>query len=402
MQLLNKRIFSNPYIGNSITTVFTVMLGQTLYNNPTLFKLKNKKYVYSVIKYPKDWSKTTDIFKYIDKEQLSQIQKKDAYFIFDASAEGFCPIKVDAGRPISGYPFFDMLYYNCKTYNIDPSMIIYISSNLKDEENIKKYTHIHNVDAIHVFSFIMFEKMIDVQDKSADSQCEKSIKRCNDSHNDKLFSSLSRVNRPYRSLATFMLCQEDISSKALISHNRLKSFDPKVASALDVYSSKQITKWKKSLPLVVDRNDFNKNWAGAVSYQHIHDQTIFQIVNETMVHDYYKCSLFYSEKTFRPIAQFQPFVIYGQPGINCYLKEIGYKTYDEWFDLSFDEEEDPVIRYKKLLMSVKAAVSKLENMNKQEKIEWRFKNVALLKHNFNTMINSAYSKNKLVNFLETL
>jgi hypothetical protein len=154
--------------------------------------------------------------------------------------------------------------------------------------------------------------------------------------------------------------------------------------------------------LTIDKTNFNDNWALRNDYYPIHRQTLFQIVNETLVDNSHDTSLFYSEKTFRPVVCFQPFVIYGQKGCNKHLKNLGYKTYEDWFDLSFDDEPDNALRYKKLLNSVKDTCAYLDSLPRDKKIEWRFKNKELLEHNFLTMQNSKYSKLKLKNFVESL
>jgi len=155
------------------------------------------------------------------------------------------------------------------------------------------------------------------------------------------------------------------------------------------------------LPLVVDHNDFNNNWAINTPYRHIHDQTLFQIVNETLVDDKKETSLFYSEKTFRPVAFFQPMLIWGQQGCNKHLKEVGYKTYEDWFDLDFDDEPNPKERYTKLLKVVEDTCKKLDSMTQEQKVDWRFKNKEVLIHNFKIMTESSFSNEKLIKFLET-
>jgi hypothetical protein len=99
---------------------------------------------------------------------------------------------------------------------------------------------------------------------------------------------------------------------------------------------------------------------------------------------------------------FQPFVIYGQKGCNKHLKEIGYKTYEEWFDLSFDDEEDNILRYKKLLKSIKNTCEYLDSLSLTQQIDWRFKNKEILNHNYKIMCSSEYSKQKIISFLKNL
>jgi hypothetical protein len=381
------------------------MLEHSLIKHTEKFKnIRNINYIHGLIKYPR-WYADFDLFRYLSPESLSLLQEKKAFFIFDASTEGFSPVTTH-------FPFFDLLYQNCDKYNIDPSMIIFVSSNLKDEENMRWYSKKKRVSPLNIFSFLSFEQVITIDENIADEDMiefyEQARKFCNVEYSNKYFSSLSRVNRHYRTVATFLLCQSEIADKAFISHDKVE-LGTKLPiqewidqNNLNEFSGKEVFRWTKSLPLTVDRNDFKTNWALGVAYRHIHDRTLFQIVNETTVLDDNNTSLFYSEKTFRPVSYFQPFVIYGQRGCNHALKDIGYKTYEEWFDLSFDFEEDPVMRYRKLLASVTETCKMLDAMTRDQQIEWRFKNKELLLYNFNVMRKSQYSYNKLETFLDNL
>jgi hypothetical protein len=403
MQMIVNSIKPNDYIRNCKDTVFTVLLKHELVkNNKEFNNLKNFSYIHGLLQYPK-WDSDSDIFQFINLEHLKTIQEGKCFFIFDASTEGFSPT-VD-------FPFFDMLYFNCKKYNINPKQVIYVSSNLQDEKNIQLYSKEKNCIPINVFSFLSFERVLTVDDhrgkEAIESNLDSIIKVCKDKFTNKLFSSLSRVNRLYRTIGTFLLCQSNIAEHALISHDKFRVHKHVLehwllAHGLHDVSPKQFFKWEKTLPRIVDHSDFKVNWAIHTPYRHIHDSTLFQIVNETLVLDHNETTLFYSEKTFRPIAFFQPMVIYGQPGCNHKLKELGYQLYDDWFDLSFDFEKDPVQRYKKLLESITNTVNKLKTMSKEEQIEWRFKNKDILIHNFKTMTNSTYSKTKLTSFLKDL
>ena len=401
--MIPNSLLPNNYLQAHQNTIFTVLLHNTLSTNAKKFsKIKNYTFVHGLLKYPQ-WMPDSDIFQFIDPQSLQLMQSKKSFFVFDASTEGF--------SPIHDFPFFSMLYFNCKKYNIDPKMIIYVSANLKDEENIKKYSKENNVEPMHVFSFLSFEQVLAIDDKKRNTEIQKQFQEaklnCEDKFVDKFFSSLSRVNRKYRTFGTFMLCQSEIESRGLISHDKIKIPRDNIPlwmtyQEIDNYTEKQVMRWLKSLPRVIDQTDFKNNWAINTQYSHIHDSTLFQIVNETLVIDHQQTSLFYSEKTFRPVAHFQPFVIYGQQGCNHALKDLGYQLYNEWFDLSFDLEPDPIIRYKKMLAMLVDTCKMLESLSREDQINWRFKNQEILLHNFNTMIQSQYSKDKLVNFLETL
>jgi len=385
-------LHENPYLRNTAHTCLTLLVDETL--KKLSLAESDLKYIHGLIAYA-GYSKDTDIFCFIKNIYLEELKEGKIFFIFDASTEGYSPtIQI---------PLFDMLYWNCAKYKVDPKQIIYVSANLKDEININTYCQLNNCTPFNVFSFPSFEMTIYTVDQYVRDQIHVIIDCVKENYKGKYFSSLSRRNRPYRTMATFLLCQDPIKEHALISHDRVSTQRDLTAwkqrHRLDEHQDKQIKKWIRTLPLIVDRDDFEINWALDLTFEKIHSKTIFQIVNETEMEDYGNTALFLSEKTFRPISQFQPFVIYGQPGSNFILKELGYKLYDEWFDLSFDLEKDHVLRYKKLLISVKEACKQLDSMNAKQQIAWRFKNKELLMHNYATMRKQKYSRDKLVKFI---
>jgi len=395
MKKIQKAIESNIYIKNTESTIFTVLLDKVLHENPDI-ELDKEYYVHALLGYPK-WCKNSDIFCYIKDKPLSLLQKNKAYFVFDASTEGF--------STLYDQPFFDVLYFNCEKYGVDTSQIIFVSSNLRDEKNMKIFSVRNNKKPLNVFSFISFEQVLAIDDGQALERCEEffetSYKQCKSQFNDKYFSSLSRVNREWRMYSQAILFNSGLQKRALLSHDKIEENFTQFLHDKKL-SREKINNFKKSLPLTVDQKDFSKNWAINTPYTNIHDQTLFQLVNETLVEDLNESTLFYSEKTFRPIAKFQPFVIWGQPGANTQLKNIGYCFYEDWFDLIFDNENDHVRRHKMLFEMLQHVCAEIDQLSKDEKIEWRFKNTEVLKHNFKTMASSEWSKDKLKEFIKKI
>jgi hypothetical protein len=70
---------------------------------------------------------------------------------------------------------------------------------------------------------------------------------------------------------------------------------------------------------------FNPTW---------YDSTYFSLVVETTVND--KTDIFITEKSFKPMAFYHPYMIFGQKGILTKLKIMGFETYDNIFDESYD------------------------------------------------------------------
>jgi hypothetical protein len=61
---------------------------------------------------------------------------------------------------------------------------------------------------------------------------------------------------------------------------------------------------------------------------------------------------FLTEKTFKPIKHGQPFVIIGAPGSLQALRDLGYRTFDNAIDNSYDLENDNTRRWQKILKSI--------------------------------------------------
>lgn len=84
-----------------------------------------------------------------------------------------------------------------------------------------------------------------------------------------------------------------------------------------------------------------------------------QVVNESLFH-YDKHHMFINEKTLKPIACLQPFIVNGMPGSLSHLHELGFKTFSSWWDESYDSETDEIKRSDKII-DIVTDLAKLEH-----------------------------------------
>jgi len=80
------------------------------------------------------------------------------------------------------------------------------------------------------------------------------------------------------------------------------------------------------------------------------DDSYVQLVTETTVEP----KIFVSEKTWKPIASGQLFLILGNQGIIKHLRDQGIDCFDDIIDHSYDLEEDAIERIKKIHTSVRS------------------------------------------------
>jgi len=84
------------------------------------------------------------------------------------------------------------------------------------------------------------------------------------------------------------------------------------------------------------------------------DDSYVHLVAETTVEP----KIFLTEKTWKPVASGQLFLILGNPGIVQHLRDQGIDCFDDIIDHSYDQEENPFDRIKKIHISVRSLLSK--------------------------------------------
>ena len=109
----------------------------------------------------------------------------------------------------------------------------------------------------------------------------------------------------------------------------------------------------------------------------LYEDTYFHITAETAMDRVPSC--FISEKTWRPILNLQPFIYFGGYKALAKLHELGFKTFGNIIDESYDFELDPVKRFK---MAEKEVV-RLKNMSMDEIHNLYYSVTDVLIHNQN-------------------
>lgn len=114
----------------------------------------------------------------------------------------------------------------------------------------------------------------------------------------------------------------------------------------------------------------------------------YSLVTETLFYKNEKnsnmCySVFFSEKTFKPIIMKHPFILVAPPYYLKWLKQTGYKTFSPYIDESYDEEEDDT---KRLNMIVNE-VQRLNDFTADQWIDWQKKVAETVEFNYNVLMN---------------
>jgi hypothetical protein len=385
MQKLKFKLENNPFCSSPEMTTLTNGIGAAslLHFGVNKYRhLFNKhsdvSYISLLLGYEQRITATTDLFKFIDLDSIDELRNGRTVLIFDATLEGYSETEL---------PLKTCLYYNAILHNIDPAKIFLFTGNFLTADD--------SINVIPIF-------LLDTGWSDTANSASKAQTECFENL-EKIILSLSRRNRFPRVVAHFALWKSQLNQDSIISQDIVST---NATLAVETLKKLDLTledwnEFKNALPLLADGNNFHIN-APFDHLPNLHSKTVFSIVNETLISNYNNTSLFFSEKLLKPIINYQPMVIYGQPGINRKIQMLGFKTYDDYFDLSFDDEPDDILRYKKLLASIENTVKHLKSLSRDEQIAWRFKELELLIYNREVFLRKENNMKQLELFSEKL
>lgn len=208
--------------------------------------------------------------------------------------------------------------------------------------------------------------------------------------NLKHFVCLNRTVKDYRLYMSYFMYANNLLTKSVISQDKYTGqhdfmFGYNTNSALwNKIDTKTFETFKASLPWLIDADHQSGYDWDTVPLNAI-NQSFCWVVTETSFGNYLPTQTFrLTEKTYKPIAYFMPFIMVGNPFILRELKAKGYQTFSKWWNESYDEVIDPIKRME-LITDVILTISKYsqaELLNIYKEME------PVLNHNYNVLIGT--------------
>ena len=156
---------------------------------------------------------------------------------------------------------------------------------------------------------------------------------------------------------------------------------------------------KKKKKQIVDAESINSVWGFGFERKQDYQDTYFSVVSETL---FYETGTYLSEKVFKPLAHCHPFVLVSRPNSLQYLQNIGFKTFGDVWDESYDKIDDDENRMTKIYQLVKS----LSDKSDEEWLDIYKKVKEILIHNRNHLLNFAQNQTDIseqyINNLKTL
>ena len=325
------------YWGNTLQTFQT--------NTIDNFHQKNLKYIYPITLY------SSDLFKNYHSIELNDLLVKDvknkkAKIVFLYVTEGDWGI----------YKFhFDWIDSLVDRYEFSSDDVVMITANLKANENYteNKFTIIPYNFFINRLDFLLLDKLNKYSLDQIKNGYDKYINNNKINKKKNHFICFNGIPKLHRLIMFGMIkSNPKLNNTTIISLRNTDSNNPKafyeevLNNSVDEMIINFFKDYDSNINYSYDTHDWNKltEWGDFINEQ-AHNTTFVNIVTETMCNNE---SIFLTEKIYKPMYMCQPFIIFGNPNSLAKLKEYGFKTFDKWWDESYDTELDLNIRLEKI------------------------------------------------------
>ena len=192
---------------------------------------------------------------------------------------------------------------------------------------------------------------------------------------EKLFLSYNNTIRWHRTQLAVMLEKEGLLEKGFVSlrtegpHNFELGLGPEYQPAINKLNAKRC--------IVLDDVDQRSAHIAFPDEKDIyyHQNSHFSLVTETIFQndpkpqkhgetEYLRNLIFYTEKTYKPIWFFQPFIVCAVPGFLAAMRDLGWQTFHPWINEEYDNIQDDEKR-------LEAIVQEVKRLSKFSEPEWR-------------------------------
>ena len=326
------------------------------------------------------WSKHINL---IPKEVLDGVRDGNGWLIFDNTLEG---------HRIDGEELLIPLYISINRLRLPHDKIVFITNDLEAEDTHKE---LEIPDKIKVISFMWnvhdVKRLVKhkflrrkVNIKQELQYKEKHIKKI------KPFLKVNRTNREERDLFMLFIEHEDLYKKFKIS---FPQFTEEIYNlAFKKYTSiKNIKGLIAKMPFDIDKTDKtnhgNPGYAvgqfnADLPFQPMHYKNTFVSIVMCAFPHTEKCCHLHSS-TFNPIYSGHPIIQFGPYKSLERMRKLGFKTFGNWWDESYDDEP---IAWKRLQMIMDLTL-KLSKLTNEKWIEMLLDMSNILQHNTDLIDN---------------
>ena len=378
------------------------MISKTYYADA----LPNKKFVYE---YQHLADTVTEVFfgengfneiDPIPQAVLSRIREKTAFLLITLPFESWLQL----------YKLSKIHAY-LKKLNLPASQVIYLTGCLNARQLYKEYCNSINDLPACVMEYNFSENLVmhsQLADKIKNYQYAAAPKK-------KTFLMFNRRWHPHRTLFFYNINKRKILKDFYVSFGK-KDPDHQEQSYSEILKNHYkdyftfenqepldlslLAEIDSMLPVYLDTSDLVTSslmFDEFDSTRRLYNDSFIHIISETYFYTSTDNNILHlTEKTFKPIMYKQPFIMLGPPGMLKRLRQLGFKTFHDTWDESYDETLDHTERFYKIL-DLCENISKWSTLKKVLTMQ-KCKNI--VEHNFNFLLNYKDSPKLLIDFIK--
>jgi hypothetical protein len=315
-------------------------------------------------------------FAHTPNHIIHHVRMSKGYFLIDCTAEAW----VEDSHLQLMHNYFS--HFN----HIPMGKIIYLTGCMNAKEVYNRFCQKNNIppnsrDRMKLFSFPISQHGI-ATNLSSSNEPTYDV----DLVPEKLFLCWNRRFRSHRTTLALGLDKNGLVDRSYYSMGLV---DPEATtthfeSTVDLHnnhkegiSSVDITNFINKLPLIIDGEtsiyqmcqDFDS------AARNFYTNSLVSIVTET---NFATKTLTLTEKSFKPSKEKHPFIIVGVPGALKAMREFGFQTFGEFWDESYDEEENSMMRLHKIIEVCKD----IGNWDKEKILDFKRKVKPILENNY--------------------
>ena len=311
---------------------------------------KDVNFIYPIILYNNDLFHKYDTIS-LRPDLVEKVIEGKAKIVFTQLTEGYFGINKLEYRWIC-----DLV----KKYGFNKKQVVLLTSNLVIKEKYNEFVeNDHIIDNYTVIPYSYFQHNLwfyntgkflkEESKKRIRIEFEKSIYKNSKTNKNKHFLCFNRIPKSHRLLIfAELMTNKKFENKFITSlgtnivNTPVDFYNSILESVKDGYKHDRkklldfYSNYDTSVPYVYDESDLENNKAEVINLNAQRD-TFVNIITESLTENY---SIFFSEKTYKPIFCAQPFIIVGNPFSLKKLKEDGFQTFSKWWDESYDNEVD--------------------------------------------------------------
>lgn len=389
-QVVDSMLYYYQHVKNTEETI----------NIESIDSVSGNKYIIPIaVAYnPNDWTDTPNgvhnpnqlsVFEYLNPKYIKDMQDKNALLMLDQSVEGYHSLWL-----------WSWFHNKCQQYNITPASIIYLTGDQSSADSYEQWCNENNpssrlkvIPSTSLGMYVHKQFRRDFADIKFDNILEHKKLHYNDIY---LYDCINMRPRPQRVLNLLHLFNAGLLEYGNITMGKNEEWHMTPSNEylklynlpVDIMSKVRETNAFDKIPepkSVANKDNHYYNFVERILYD-MYKNSWLSIVAETSYFEYGHAT-FISEKTFKPLASMQPFIIVGMQGTLKYLRKLGYKTFHPYIDESYDDLPD-----NERFAAIAEAIKKVQAI--ENKAEWYESMRGIVEHNYNLFASTDTRKSQ--------